>query len=165
MKQLFLQRHAKSDWSNQNLNDFERPLNARGQGDLTVMGPVLAELNIAPDQIISSPAVRAITTAQALAAYVGYPIENIVEDDTLYSADFSVLMRIIQTLDDNKAAIMLIGHNPHLSLIAAYLCDDAKYELPTCGVYGLQFSTEHWADIGQHSGQLQCLEFPKRHRR
>lgn len=31
MKKLFLIRHGKSDWSNENLEDFDRPLNARGK--------------------------------------------------------------------------------------------------------------------------------------
>ncbi len=163
MKQLFLQRHAKSSWDNQQLSDFERPLNARGERDLTVMGDVLAKLTINPDQIITSPAMRAITTAQGLAPYLQYPIDQIIEVADIYSADFSGLVHIIHGVDNHFNRIMLVGHNPHLSLLAGYLCQDAKYELPTCGIYGLTFAVDAWDAITQHSGQLQFLEYPKRH--
>ena len=36
-KQLILIRHAKSDWGNPGLDDFDRPLNERGKKDAPVM--------------------------------------------------------------------------------------------------------------------------------
>ena len=38
MKQLILIRHAKSDWGNPGLDDFDRPLNERGKNDIFVDG-------------------------------------------------------------------------------------------------------------------------------
>ena len=35
MKVLFLVRHAKSSWKDVDLPDFDRPLNRRGERDLT----------------------------------------------------------------------------------------------------------------------------------
>lgn len=163
MKYLFLQRHAKSSWENQQLSDFERPLNARGEHDLGIMGPVLKELHIAPDCIISSTAVRALTTAQGLATYLDYPLTKIEEKDALYSADLTSLAHIIRELDDQYHRVMLVGHNPYMSLVAGYLSKQAKYELPTCGIYGFCFAVEKWQAITQHSGELQFLEYPKRH--
>ena len=41
MKTLYLVRHAKSDWGDQSLADFDRPLNKRGKKDAPFMGKVL----------------------------------------------------------------------------------------------------------------------------
>ena len=58
MKKLFLIRHAKSDWSDNTLKDFDRGLNARGLKDAPFIGKFLKNKNIIPDLIISSPALR-----------------------------------------------------------------------------------------------------------
>ena len=66
MKQLFLIRHAKSSWGNAQLKDFDRPLNHRGRAAAPEMGDRLVKAGIFPDVIISSPAVRAFTTAKLI---------------------------------------------------------------------------------------------------
>ncbi|MDH3806604.1 MAG: histidine phosphatase family protein, partial [Gammaproteobacteria bacterium] len=64
MKTLTLVRHAKSSWKDSGLSDRERPLNKRGERDAPVMGKRAAAAGLRPSQIISSPAVRAWTTAK-----------------------------------------------------------------------------------------------------
>ncbi|MBC7912920.1 MAG: histidine phosphatase family protein, partial [Pyrinomonadaceae bacterium] len=71
MKQLLLVRHAKSDWNNSDLTDFERPLNKRGQKDAPEMAERLLHQHIIPQLIVSSPAVRALTTAEHFADAFG----------------------------------------------------------------------------------------------
>ena len=51
---IFLLRHAKSSWDNQNLTDFERPLNQRGVNNATALGEYLKSINFKVDQILSS---------------------------------------------------------------------------------------------------------------
>ena len=64
MKSLYLLRHAKSSWKYPNLDDFERPLNKRGRKNIPFMGKVLKKLKVAPDLVISSPAIiRAVMAA------------------------------------------------------------------------------------------------------
>src|SRR6218665_523789 len=60
---LVLIRHAKSDWGNPGQADFDRPLNARGKKNAPEMGKRLQQKQVIPDLIISSPAMRAATTA------------------------------------------------------------------------------------------------------
>ena len=73
MKSLTIVRHAKSSWKNRGLSDRERPLNKRGERDAPIMGRRVATAGIRPSQIISSPAVRAWTTARVFAKELGYP--------------------------------------------------------------------------------------------
>ena len=58
MKKLFIIRHAKSDWQDSTLDDYDRPLNKKGEKNAPFMGQLLKEKNIKPDIIISSPAKR-----------------------------------------------------------------------------------------------------------
>src|SRR6184192_1474294 len=65
MKTLFLIRHAKSSWDDTALPDKDRPLSDRGRRDAPKMGKRLAKRDVKPDLILSSPARRALTTADA----------------------------------------------------------------------------------------------------
>ena len=62
MKTLLVLRHAKSRWSDPELDDHERPLNARGRRDGPRMGQLVREHGLIPDIVISSDAVRARLT-------------------------------------------------------------------------------------------------------
>ena len=76
MKKLFLIRHAKSSWEDFNLDDFDRPLNNRGEKDAPFMGKLLKKKKPKPDLIISSPALRTKLTAQIMAKEIGYDEKN-----------------------------------------------------------------------------------------
>ena len=65
MKTILLLRHAKSDWGDPGLADFDRPLAKRGRKDAPRMGEVLALFNCVPDRILSSSARRAKAPARA----------------------------------------------------------------------------------------------------
>ena len=68
MKTLILVRHAKSSHSFGFSSDFDRPLNDRGFREASEMGKKLFKKKILIDQFVSSPALRAKTTAELFAA-------------------------------------------------------------------------------------------------
>ena len=115
MKILILVRHAKSSWKNAYLLDIDRPLNKRGQRDAPVMGKRLAERDSTPDFLISSPATRALTTAEIIAQEIEYPVEDIVVDERIYGADVDDWLEIVQDLDDGWDCVMCFGHNPGIT--------------------------------------------------
>src|SRR5215471_3792472 len=98
MKTLFLVRHAKSSRDDPALPDEERPLNDRGRRDAPRMGKRLAKERVELDLIMSSPAVRALTTAELIAKELDYSIKDIVVDKRLYAAAADDLLAIIQAL-------------------------------------------------------------------
>ena len=81
MKTLFLIRHAKSSWDDTALSDKDRPLHDRGKRDAPKMGKRLARRDVKPDLILSSPAMRALTTAEIIAKKLDYKRKDIVVDD------------------------------------------------------------------------------------
>jgi phosphohistidine phosphatase len=78
MKTLFLIRHAKSSWDDTALPDKDRPLGDRGRRDAPKMGKRLAKRDVKPDLILSSPARRALTTAEIIAKKLDYKLKDIV---------------------------------------------------------------------------------------
>ena len=85
MKTVLLLRHAKSSWDNPAVDDHERPLNKRGLKAAPRMGQLIADEGLKPDVIVSSTAVRAATTAAAIAEECGYDGEIHYTDDLYLS--------------------------------------------------------------------------------
>lgn len=159
-KYLYLVRHAKSDWSF-DLPDFERPLNKRGLRDAPIMAKRLALQNLRPDSLISSPANRAISTAKIFAKELDYPVLDIQENTTIYEADVPALLKVINSARPEVECMALFGHNPGISLFAAYLCDHTAIDFPTCAIAFLSFEVDNWEEVSLGTGELIWFNYPK----
>jgi phosphohistidine phosphatase len=160
MKTLFLIRHAKSSRDDMALADKDRPLNDRGKRDALKVGERLAKRRVKPDLILSSPATRALTTAEIIAKKLDYERGNIVVDDRLYAVEADELLDVIRELDDRAERVMLIGHNPELTELAHRLSSKIT-RLPTCAVAEFKFDTKSWTRIGKDKPATIALEYPK----
>jgi len=160
MRTLFLVRHAKSSRDDPTLADKDRPLNDRGMRDAAGMGERLAEDDAKPDVIISSPAVRALATAEIIAAKLDYKRKDIVVDERLYAAAPEVVLEIIHELGDKQKRAMLFGHNPELSALAHRLSSKIA-EMPTCAVAEFSFDAKSWSSIGKQDPEKVTLRRPK----
>ncbi len=160
MKTLFLVRHAKSSWDDPALADKDRPLNDRGKRDAPKVGERLAKAGAKPDLILSSPAKRALTTAEIIARELGYKRKNIVVDDRLYAVESEVLLDVIRQLDDGAECVMLFGHNPELTELAHRLSGKICH-MPTCAVAELKFDVKLWKRIGEVSPSMVAVGHPR----
>lgn len=150
MKTLFLIRHAKSSRDDPALADQQRPLTGRGRRDAADVGKRLAKRTARPDLMLSSPALRALKTAQRMARPLGYKRKHIVVDERLYACTLADLLRVIHQLDDRLKRVMLFGHNPELTALARRFTRDIAH-LPTCAVARFRFDVKSWSDIGRGS--------------
>lgn len=164
MKTLYLIRHAKSDWSNPFLSDFDRPLNKRGQKDAPLMGNVLAKAHIHPDLILSSPAVRAQMTAIEIAKQIGYDSDSILYNETLYAADCTAIERVLQSIPSTQKTVFLIGHNPGLTDFAQYISGNPIENIPTCGIVCVKLKEDNWNSIEKNSALFVSFDYPKKHK-
>ena len=162
-KKLYIIRHAKSSWKDLNLSDFDRPLNKRGKKDAPFMGERLHRYHIHPDLILSSPAARAIKTARFIAREVEYNKADILEDKRIYGAEVPQLLEVIHEQDDRYNIIFLIGHNPGLTLLAEYFSGLPVQNIPTCGIFCVEFQVDSWKEIQEKRGALVFFDFPKKH--
>ena len=140
MKTLFLVRHAKSSRNEPALQDKDRPLNNRGKRDAPKMGKRLAKREVTPDLILSSPAKRALKTAQLIAKKLDYKLQDIVVDERLYATGADELLHVIRKLGAKPKSVMLVGHNPELTELAHHLSNMIT-QLPTCGVAEFTFAS------------------------
>ena len=139
---LTLIRHAKSDWQDPKLSDFDRPLNARGKQDAPRMGAELNERGINFDLLIASTANRAISTARTICEGVGYPEAHIEQDRELYLASAGTILDIIQQADESVRHLAIVTHNPGITSLANALGDKPIHNVPTCGVIILESESE-----------------------
>lgn len=145
------------------MEDWERPLNARGEKNAPLMARQLAERVVKPDAIVSSHAVRAMMTAKVYAQALGFAEEAIEIDRAAYGAGVDELLDIIRDFDNRQTAMMLVGHNPGLTDLANYLCDAlVTDDLPTCGIVVISLPVEHWQAVTASEGTLVDLLSPKR---
>jgi phosphohistidine phosphatase len=163
MLQLSLIRHAKSSWQDAGLRDFDRPLNARGLRDAPMMGKRVADHGITFDQVITSPALRALSTARLIAAQLDYPETAIQPLQQLYDASVGNLLQCVQSLDSQHHRIALVAHNPGLTGLCNFLSGEAIVNLPTCAVAVIEFPLDDWQAVYRESGNLKMLLTPKQH--
>ena len=162
MKTLYLIRHAKSSWKFPELDDFDRPLNKRGKRDAPIMGERLQQRGIRPDAIISSPAKRAKKIAQAISQAVGFARSAIRYDHAGYEASAEGWLTIIRAVDDQIVTLMLVGHNPEMTVLANRLTTHYIDNVVTSGVVAIEFPTERWAEVGKsNEGQFLWYDYPK----
>ncbi|HKX43412.1 MAG TPA: histidine phosphatase family protein [Burkholderiaceae bacterium] len=159
MKTLFLVRHAKSDKNDPTLPDRDRPLADRGQKEAPKMGKRLARRDVKPDGLVSSPALRALTTAQLIADEIGFKRQDIAVDERLYESSVDGLLAVIRGIDDRLARVMLFGHNPEFTELAHRLASDIT-EMPTCAVAEFEFDTTTWSDVGKVAPVTAKLDHP-----
>jgi phosphohistidine phosphatase len=161
MRSLILIRHAKSSWDNAALDDFDRPLNDRGRRDAPVMAQRFAHSVESPLQLVSSPALRAASTAAVFAEALNVAPAVIRYEPAIYEASVGTLMEIVRHLDDAQANAALFGHNPGLSDFCHALARCDFSEMPTCAVARIDFDIERWTDVAPKRGRLMAYSFPK----
>jgi phosphohistidine phosphatase len=157
MKTLLLMRHASSGWDEMSLSDRARPLDAKGERELMRMARRCSEHVMRPDLIVSSPAVRAVTTARALAERFGQRADDIRIDDRLYCGSARALLDVVQGLDDRLDHVAIVGHNPELSELGHYLAADID-KLPTCSIASLAFDAPTWSEALRRKAVSSALE-------
>mgnify|MGYP005751577701 CR=1 FL=1 len=164
MKTLYIMRHAKSSWKFEELSDHDRPLNKRGRTDAPMMGQELAANNAKLELILSSPAVRAITTASLVGHELGFDADDIVVDDRIYGASAKELLEIAREAPADVDSMMMVGHNEPISEFANILSPKHIASMPTAGVVALRFDCESWYDIKRDNAELLFYDIPKNHK-
>jgi len=158
---LLLMRHAKSSWEQPSLDDLERPLSSRGKKAAPLMGARIAALEYQWDAIITSPALRAKSTAVSVAEATGFR-GKIIEDPRLYFEGVEGMREVIAGLDASLHCVMLFGHNPDMEACYEWLCKKKVTKFPTaaCAIFETSDAWENfegyrevWYDFPKSSGK------------
>lgn len=163
-RELLLLRHGKSDW-NTGTDDYHRPLKDRGKRGAQRLGVWLRQQGLVPDHVVSSPAERAIVTAEKVCKVMGMGSKGIRKDKTLYAATRGELLQTLANCPPQAQRVMLVGHNPGLEELLVYLADepiptpgDGKL-LPTATLARLAMPDD-WGNLHAGSASLQSIMRP-----
>ena len=160
MKNIYLIRHAKSDWSDLGKTDFERGLNKRGEKAISIMADALVEKGILPDLILSSSAQRAKLTAKGLADKIGYT-GKIKYTDALYMAEPLEIIALIREIKDTYDHLFIVGHNPETTELTDLMTDEYIDNVPTLGIVAFELPIEHWKKFKPEKARLDFFIYPK----
>ena len=154
MPELLIMRHAKSDWGVGLSNDQERPLAPRGVKAATRMGKFITKVEAAPDLILSSPAVRARTTAELAnkAGKWGAPMEIV---PSFYGGDWTDVVDGVMAAGDSAERILITGHEPTWSDLVSILTGGGNVAMPTAAIACLAFNGKGWSKLGSNCAELQ----------
>lgn len=169
-RELLILRHGKSE-KNRDVDDYHRPLDDHGKRAAQRIGVWLAQQALLPELVISSPALRALGTAQKCCKVMGLDAQQIQRKKPLYLAGLSVLKAQLASCPPESRRVMLVGHNPGLEQLLSYLCGKTKdlpkkgQLLPTAALARLAMPDD-WSDIPRGAASLLHLQraakLPKR---
>lgn len=169
MKRLCLLRHAKSDWSDPASDDFNRPLNARGEKAADFMAGYIANSPYRPDAVLCSTAKRAMQTFAPLAKRLGKTVPVKYRDE-LYHAMPDAMLDEIHAAPGEATTLLVVAHNPGLVLLAMALARDPDEEIatrvangvPTGGFIVFEFDDAHdWPEIAECGGRTVFFGRPR----
>jgi len=153
---LLILRHGKAEPHRS--PDFLRDLLPKGVKRTQAVAARAAELGLVPDILITSPAPRALETAATAAEAMGLDPGGLVRDPDLYDCWApKALWRVVRRHALDARTLLLCGHNPGLSQLAAWLCDDVRTGLPKSSLTALAWKVAGWEDV--RPGNARLLHF------
>ena len=161
MKHLLIVRHAKSSWNFTDLDDFDRPLNDRGNHDAPEMAKRMLKRDIKVDLLVSSPAKRAFKTAEYFAEAYDIKNKHIVRVPSLYEAELSTFYDVVSWFEDEAKTVALFSHNPGITDFANSLTQTRIDNVPTCGIFAVNILIKNWSDFRTGEKQFWFFDYPK----
>ncbi|MBK8093366.1 MAG: histidine phosphatase family protein [Verrucomicrobiaceae bacterium] len=172
MKYLTVIRHAKSSWDQPGVPDHDRVLNERGKRAAPAVAAFLhrtyfggsggEKLLPSPDHLLSSTAMRALTTAKIMQETFSMSADTLLLDSKLYLAAPNTILETVRSLDEKWQHVCLYGHNPGLHEFADKMLARASVpKMPTCTAVILALPHAYWGLADWHLAQLVGYITPK----
>ena len=160
-KKLYLVRHAKTQQNSVDGRDYTRELADRGLRDASMVGSYFIRNGYTIDMMISSPAARAIATAELIAEQIEFPVDRIHTNEELYMASVRTFLQVVNQMRDDWDAVMITSHNPAISYLAEYLSGEDVGDMPTSGIAEIKFDFDSWSAVSQDTGSLGLYVTPR----
>lgn len=162
MKTLLFLRHAKAKRADPSVHgyasemDHARDLTARGERDARHVGRALRRLDLVPELVVSSTAVRARRTHELAAEAGGWqaPVEARAD---LYLPDPGVVLAVLQEMPFAVSRVLIVGHEPAWSEVLGRLVGGARVRVPTAALGCVEVDASRWADVREGAGVLRWL--------
>ena len=159
MLTLLVFRHAKPESTAASGRDHDRPLSDRGKQDAALIGRYLSAVDLRPDSVTTSSALRARSTVD-IAAESGAWQCPIRATDTLYDTVPGAALEEIQAEPGTTKVLLISGHEPAWSALVSFLIGGGSLHFPAGGLACVEFHVQHWRDVQPSRGQLAWLITP-----
>ena len=164
---LLLLRHAQADRP-PHTRDYDRPLSPLGEQEASEIGAYLAQEGLLPELALVSGAQR----TRATWGLVQKQLPNLVPaifEDRIYEANPSVLLETLRGVSSEPPAVLLVGHNPGLQLLALQLVGRGgrtaysrlRQEFPPAALAVIDFEIAEWSRVSEQSGALERFAVTK----
>jgi phosphohistidine phosphatase len=154
MKYLLVVRHAKSSWRHHDVDDINRPLNQRGYIEADLLAKRIKSSRIKYDLLISSPAVRAYTTALILNTVSNCFPSSLQLENALYPGYEKQLINRLSKLPGSCSKVALVAHNEFVSDFISSLLHTSVDRLKTSEAVLLSFKINSWSKMSDIPAQL-----------
>ena len=145
-------RHGEAEIGAGYQRDFDRKLSQTGLYKLQRLNKVLGERKFQLDLMIKSPSHRTMETARIITESLEVKEQQIHE--SIYESSVDNLLDLIHSLPEQYAEVMIIGHNPSLTSLLAYLTDDFNLSLSPGMMAVLSFDLPEWKMLSKGTGYL-----------
>jgi phosphohistidine phosphatase len=160
MKQIFLLRHAKSDWNNLSQQDFDRTLAKRGIEDANLLSQYIKEKHYLISRVFCSSAERAKQTFDICSDGFNFKIENATYLEDLYFGECDQIINLIQCQAESLSSILIVGHNPTLHLLLEKLTKKTIKKFSTCSLAEINIENS-WKDLSLKKCKLKSFIKPR----
>lgn len=162
MRTFYFLRHADAESAEYYDDDRGRELSTEGKRDARRLGRFLSETDQLPDQFVTSPAVRARQTAEALPQGGRWVAEVPLRTSTdLYQAQPADVLEEIRSVDADVRTLLLVGHEPTWSTTVSQMVGAANVSLPAGTCVRIDVEGDRWADLVFGDGTLRWMIPPK----
>lgn len=150
MKTIVVIRHAKAESHAASGDDFDRKLIRKGKIEAELLVERLLRRTIKPSIIISSPVIRALTTAQIIASKYKL-VSSVVTKSFLYNRLYS-FEDIEQAILDTHCTgdtVFIVAHHPTILHLIMQMCTKKLEILNPSEAVVVHFDTDDWNGISQ----------------
>lgn len=165
MKTLILIRHAKSDWDNANLTDFERPLSERWIKETKFVSKILKKLELKTDLILCSSATRTRETLEWIWEEIDADNKKIEYVKWIYDNHMALSMdyylELLWNVDNKNDRVAIIWHNNFITKLLRLITWNDYISMETLWVAIIDFDIEKRENISKNKWKLVFFLSPK----
>ncbi len=151
---LHIARHAKASSQDYFPGDFYRTLDKDGYSEGAAIAARFVAVKERPTLIVTSPAIRAYSTALLFADRLAYPMSRIELNFSVYDALASTLLNVVREWHHENKNVMLFGHNPGVTDLVNYLCGPVEFGMATAQIVSIDINCGSWSEVQENSGKV-----------
>jgi phosphohistidine phosphatase len=156
--QVYILRHGIAEDVKPGGNDPDRALTNEGRKKLREVLRAAERADVVPSLIVTSPYLRAVQTAEVVIEVLGYANDLLRTEALIPSADPEDLWEEIR-VHQGVMQLMLVGHEPMLSQLAAFLLNSPSLMIDVKKGALLRIDIEQFG--AQPHGVLKWMVVPK----